>query len=464
MRAKKKMIRNIIIAVLVLGILSAGYYFAVKWEPKAKVVDTASTGTISDMISLFQAETDSVRSVMVSNPQQTYTLLQDDEGNISIPELSDIPFRQISLKSAFSGFLSISSDREITRDRNRAAEFGLDRKDTSLTITLKDGTKTVIWVGDTLPGENGRYCMIEDGDAIYTLSSSKADALLQSTNRYRDTDLFTIDTSAVTEAAVSRSGADFIRIRRSTEEDQPQNAYQPSWIMETPCPGEAAADDRVGELLANFSAVKISDFVDDHPTDLNQYGLGSDAYVLTVTAGEESHRLRIGAAAENGVYIQYGDTPFVYLGDRAYLDAVNNLDPMLYVQKFVHLAMIDNVASVTVWKDGVTCTLEIGDGTEEENPDKYKINGATVKADNFKKIYQQIIGILFVNTAEKPASGQPFMMVTYQYKDGHSDVSRYYNYDERYYLAERSSGQQFTVLKSTLNDLFATLDANASAQ
>ncbi|MBE5041065.1 DUF4340 domain-containing protein [Ructibacterium gallinarum] len=459
MTAKGKLIRNSVIAVAALGILAGGYYFAVKWQPAEETSDT--TASTSSSIELLNAKTDEVRSVKIQNLDQTYTLLQDDEGNVSIPEIPDIEFEQMSLKSALSGFSSISAEKEITTDMQRVAEFGLNRRDVSFTVTLKDGTVRQFIVGDSLPGETTYYFMEDGGSSVYTLPSYKASSLFKSTNEYRNTNLLSLEGATISHFSVSHGSEKLLAIRPVEEGENPQNTFGASWILETPCPGEGASEDRIGKLIENFQSISILEFVDDHPADLNTYGLGSDAYTVSFTTEEGSYTLRLGKAAEDGVYMQWNDGISVYLGDAAYLSAVSGMDPMLYVEKFVHIANIEDMAAVTITKDGNTYTMEIGDGEEEENPDKYKINGAVTKADDFKKIYQQVIGIMFVEQGNFVVQGEPFMTVTYQFKDGHSDTMKYYEYDERYYVAERSTGTRLTVLKTTLNELFGTLSAAA---
>lgn len=465
MTAKGKLVRSGVIAAAALGILAGGYYFAVKWEPGANPAENTPAATAAAAIELLNAKTDEVRSVGIQNPTQTYTLVQDDEGNVSIPEIPDIEFRQMSLKSALSSFVSVSADKEITRDMDRIAEFGLDRKDASFTVTLKDGTVKRFIVGDPLPGEQTYYFMEDGGSAVYTLSSYKASALFKVTNDYRSTELLSLEGTTISHMSVSQGGEKLMGIRPAEEGENPQNTFSASWIMEAPCPGEGASEDRVGKLIESFQTISILEFVDDNPADLNVYGLGTDAYTIAFTTPEASYELRLGKAAADGdgVYMQWGGGKSVYLGNRAYLDAVANMDPMLYLEKFVHIANIEDMASITITKDGAPYLMEIGDGEEEENPDKYKINGQTTKPESFKKIYQQVIGILFVNQGDFAVSGEPFMTITYQFKDGRSDTMKYYAYDERYFVAERSTGTRLTILKTTLNELFDTLSAAAQA-
>ena len=262
MPKRRKQIRNLILAVLVLLLLGGGYLLAVRWEPKTDNGEGTPTAA-ANVITLFQAQSDEVRAVSIQNPNQTYTLYQDDDGNLSIPELSDIPFQQMSLKSAFSGFLTVTAERKITDDLSRAAEFGLDRGDTSFTVQKKDGTKVRFLVGDNLPGESSCYMMQEGGDGIYALSSYKADTLLQSTNSFRSKNLFSVSTDSITAFSVARGGETLLKARLAAEGEKPLNAYQCVWVAETPCAGEGASEDRIGTLLKNFASVAVSDFADE---------------------------------------------------------------------------------------------------------------------------------------------------------------------------------------------------------
>ena len=247
-------------------------------------------------------------------------------------------------------------------------------------------------------------------------------------------------------------------MRPPTDNDVVVNTIGPNWIMEKPCPGEGATDDRVTEFLNNFMMVNVMEFADDNPSDLNKYGLGTDAYTLTLKTDEKTHKLRLGKATEegNGVYIQYNDNKSVMVSDVSMLNCLMNLDPMDYVAKLVNLVNIEDVATVKIEKDSKIYTMEVGEGDEEENPDKYKINGQSTKADSFKDVYQQVIGVAFVDYGDFQPKEQ-FMTVTYSMKNGEEIVIKYYEYNERYYLAERT-GKRMTVLKTDMSDLFFTLD------
>ena len=456
MTAKGKLIRNSIIAVVSVGILGAGYYVAVKWEPKDTEQEVSTQS--SELIKLFSTETENIKSVTIQNLKEKYTLVQDEEGNVSIPEKAGIEFKQMSLQSAISSFATINGSKEITKDMSRLAEFGLDSKDMMLTVTLKDGESKAFIIGDNLPGSDDYYFMEDGGDTVYTLSSYKMSSFLKVPDDYREKQLFSIENIMVRNIVIEKGNEVLLSMRPPTDNDVVVNTIGPNWIMEKPCPGEGATDDRVTEFLNNFMMVNVMEFADDNPSDLNKYGLGTDAYTLTLKTDEKTHKLRLGKATEdgNGVYIQYNDNKSVMVSDVSMLNCLMNLDPMDYVAKLVNLVNIEDVATVKIEKDSKIYTMEVGEGDEEENPDKYKINGQSTKADSFKDVYQQVIGVAFVDYGDFQPKEQ-FMTVTYSMKNGEEIVIKYYEYNERYYLAERT-GKRMTVLKTDMSDLFFTLD------
>ena len=455
MSGRKKLIRNIIVAVVVIALLAAGYYFATVWEP-TKPNDNIDAPEIEDVITLYVPDGGQVRSVYIKNPEQTYTLVKNDEGEISIPELPNIPFIQMELRSAMSALSSVTALNKITDDVSRIADFGLAEPNGILTVTLKDGTAKNFFIGDSLPGSDDYYIMEKGGDAIYTFSSFKAKTFFAPTDDYRSTSLFSLG-SIVYNVTVSKDNDVILSVRSKRDDEVTQNITTTSWIMETPCPGEGVAEDRFASFLDNYKNVEIIEFVDDKPTDLSKYGLGSGAYTVSIDDGT-AHTIKLGKRTENGVYMQYGADPFVYLGSLAYIDAIENTDPVHYVSKFVHVVSIDDIKSIKVEKGVKIFVLENNNNAVEDFDDKYKLNGKSTTVSEFKKAYQQVIGITYVDQTTAGKNNSPFMTITYNFKDGKSDTTKYYDFDERFYIAERSNGKRLTVLKTTLTDLFNMLN------
>ena len=461
MTAKKKLIRNIAVSVIALAALGGAYYFAVNWTPADKE-ENKTEQTEPSAISLFSIDSDSIASVSIRNPEQAYTLVQGDDGTVTIPEKSGIEFMQSSLKSAVYGFASVSAEREITSDITRAAEFGLEPCSAEFVVNQKDGSRNRFIIGDALPGDDAGYYMMEDnGDRIYTISSYNAKKIFKTTDSYRSTSLASIDSSTIKRISVAKNGNTLLEIRAAEKGGTTLSNMTSDFVVTIPYPGEAASSDMLSKLAESFKTIEIKGFADDNPSDLDAYGLGKSKTVLTInTSDDKEYKLALGSAAEDGVYMQWNDVASVYIGDKAYLDAVEALNPIDYVSKLVEIHNIADVESVDIMKDGVVLKLEIDQSKQDEDSGKFKVNGKEMAEKDFKKLYQQVIGVTFTDYAAEKVSGQPFMTITYNMSDGSRSMVELYDYNERCYAARRSNGNCLTVLKSSMEELFKAIEDN----
>lgn len=458
MTAKGKLIRNAVIAVVALALLSVGYYAAVNWTPEEKSVES-NVVSYDDSIVLLNVKTEDVQAIKIKMPDLEYSLVQDDKGMVSIPEYAHLNFRQLKLKTALSGFGRITAKQKITEDLSRMEEFGLTRKDAFIAVSQKDGTTQRIWIGDPLLDQTSYYCMVEEGDGIYVLHSDKADMLKQGLESYREKMLLSLEEGNVEKFSVHQGGTVLMEIRPVKEGEKTWNSLFPAWIMEKPYSGYGGRSDLISKLLQKFSMIEVSQFVEDDPKDLGEYGLGKDAYTITIlTKDGKNHSIKMGKCQEDGAYIQWNGESAVYFVAGDFAEEFSTFNPSLYAEKFVRIATVDDLATLTIEKDGKTCTLEIGEG-EDENPEKFKVNGVPRSASTFKDLFQKVIGVFFTEVVEDSApKGEPFMTASYRYKDGTTDTVWYYDYSERDYVAKRTDGTLLTVLKTTMEPLLEALE------
>ena len=461
MTARKKLIRNIAVSVTALAVLGGAYYFAVNWTPGDKEDEPKQT-TETSVISLFSIDSDNIASVSIKNPEQSYTLVQGDDGTVTIPEKPEIEFEQSSLKSTLYGFASVSAEREVTSDSARFSEFGFGTGSAEFVINQKDGGSNKFIIGDAVPGEETGYYLMEDnGDKVYMISDYAAKKVFKTTDSYRSTSLASIDSTAVKRLTVSKSGNVILEVKLAEKGETVQGNITSGYITVIPHPGEAVSADKLAKFLESYKSIEVKSFADDAPSDLNKYGLGTDKTVLEITASDgKEYRLALGNVCDDGVYMQFGDKASVYIGDRAYADAAANLNPIDYISKLVEIHNIADVVSVDVEKDGDVMKLEIDQTKQDEDSGKFKVNGRETAEKDFKKLYQQVIGIVFTDYAAENTAQQPFMTITYNMSDGSQSSVKLYDYDERCYAAVRGSGTVLTVLKSSMNDLFKSIEDN----
>lgn len=83
----------------------------------------------------------------------------------------------------------------------------------------------------------------------------------------------------------------------------------------------------------------------------------------------------------------------------------------------------------------------------------YKINGEEVDEAYFKNQYQIVLGLVFRERGDFSVSGDPYMTITYEYSDGRVVTTRYYEYDERDFVAVRDDGATVKLLRSEIGKI-----------
>ena len=134
-----------------------------------------------------------------------------------------------------------------------------------------------------------------------------------------------------------------------------------------------------------------------------------------------------------------------------------NVDPFIYISKFINLENIDDVKRVDVTHKGKTHTATI-----EGEKDKYvyKLNGKEVLEDKFKKeVYQKIIGLFADGFAKNPVYKSPDYTITFYLKDGSVKKTDYCYYDSRNYAAFDKNGRcEFIIRQKELENMFASIE------
>ncbi len=454
MSAKGKLIRNSIIAAIALALLAAAYIFAVNFEPKTN--DTDNGEYTDNTIKLFSTKSDSIKSVKFSLPDANYTLVQSDEGKVSIPELGGVDFEQNRLISALLTYTSVNAEREVEADGLKLSDFGLADKDSYFTITLRDGNQHTFYVGSTVPGGGGCYLKKSDSDKVYIMSEYFAETIAKSPNSYRSTDIFAIDAQKISGFSVTRGGKTIIKARLASKGEKSLGGIAEDWIMEAPYRGEGASVDKISTFLQGLEQISAVDFADNSSPDT--YGLGNTKTTLSVTASDgKTSSLYLGNMCDKGVYVMTDKSTEVYIADSSVAQTIDSIDAINFISKLVRVHNIADVKTIDVSKDGKAYTLEIDQSKADDAADKYKINGKATPEKAFKEAYQKVIGVFFVDYADVTVS-TPFMTITYKLANGSTDSLKFYEYNERYYVVKRQSGQCLTVLKTTLNELINLLD------
>ena len=447
MTAKKRLIRNLIIAALAIAVLGGGYYFALKWEPDTKKDEPAETAPTTEATYIVSEETDSVEKLHIKNSASEYDIVKtkgEDDGYVySIPALTSGDENSASIGSAFSSLIKMTATKTMNTGVDKAESYGLTAPSASYVIYKSDGSSITVLIGDEVPTGGEFYCMVEGGDKIYTIGSYKADTVNKTPDDYRNTSLMSISKAEdITGFTLWHGTEKVMSIRTATEDENAQKALGTMWAMDYPW-NEEVSDEKLSGLFEKLLKIEATGFAAQG--DSPQFD-----YRFEITAADENYSFSVGGAAPNGgVYLRNDASSMVYIADESIRAAIENVNPNDYTGKLVKIASIDKVSRAVVRRGDTEYVMEPGD----ENGKAYVINGAEVAEDSFKKNYQTVIGVLFRERGSFEVSGEPYMTITYEFKDGGSDTTKYYEYDERDFVAVRSDGSTVKVLKSTIAEV-----------
>ena len=160
MKQKKTML----IMVAVLAVLLVLYGGLKAWnshsDRQKKAKEDKEKVSLVDVKSLKSFAYESSGSKMSFTKENGEWVYDEDDG---------VRLNQSTIKSTAKEITGLTAVRKLS-DPDEKSDYGLDSPDYTVTYTAKDGTKGTIQIGNAA-GDN-YYAMIEDSDAVYTISGT----------------------------------------------------------------------------------------------------------------------------------------------------------------------------------------------------------------------------------------------------------------------------------------------------
>ncbi len=451
-----KMIRNIVIAVVVLGLLGGLYFWAVKWQPESETED----GTASETIEIFSMEPEDILSVDFKNEDGEFSVVCIGEGeqiNWSIPKYPDIEFSQAKLQSAVFGITGVYAVKEIGGGFDNLEEFGLAEEKNTVTIRGNDGSECTLILGDSVVVDDTFYLMKKGENKIYTVSSYTASHIMKKSDDFRETNLGSIDSSLIQEFSVIKGGQRVMELRKITNSEELSRLDMTDIVMTYPYDAKISSD-RIEELFAPFTtAIEVVEFVSDDLNKRSDYGLDK-GYNVIVSDGAKTHSLTFGNKTDNGlVYTIYNDNKFIFTMTSALLDAVKAVKPFDLIQKFAHIYSIDDVKSIEIISGEKTHTLTVEKVDEDKND--YTIDGKTTEEDRFKKVYQAVIGLCYTDVVrDRSKVSDEMCRIIFKMNDGKVNTAIYRKYDERNVMVTCPDGKEYLMLEKYVTEMINKIE------
>lgn len=477
----KSLIIGLVCVLALVGVLVALMVMPEKEEPASSSTVSAAPSTTVELLALSM---DDVARIDVKNTE-SYSFEADPkaENEWIIKELEGLP----KVKNAYAMMVlnacSIKAQDTIEENAADLAAYGLAKPVSTVTVTLKDGTKHTVEIGNEAPGGSAYTYLKMGGDnTVYVVNTSDVKRFLQVKSDYINTELFTL---ASTEAVPTIMK---MEISGAAHENVIKIEPAESMVDETTT---STSDSRIGfsthvitePKLRDISITAFTDFVESlfyttvesieaynvTDADLAQYGLDNPyvcvraSYQETVTdaatgaASTKNGYINFRAsemAADGTFYLMYDEVPVVY---KAYINDPEskltydwlNAKYKDIVSRLFILPVINGLDTVTVEiPDGeyVFDLTLVGEGTDDQKLNVH-YNGKALDEKVFKKFYQVLIGATAEDViVEEVSVGEPLATFTYKYVDKtHADdVISFYEGPARQVYVSINGDVEFT--------------------
>lgn len=441
-----KLIRNIIIAVVIVLLLVAGYIaisvIPGQIEQKNQEELAAETGDIPIMTTSVEY----VQSVTVTNSGGTYTLEKDDEGIWGIKEYPNMDFETIMIESAVIEYSTLYALEEVEMPAE-LSDYGFDAPRAQTKILLKDGNTREFVLGSSVAGGTGDFFMDAVNNKAYVVSRYMVGGMERTVTDYRKTKLASIMYTEIIKLDVTNSNG------RMVMELLP-STYTSELVMKMTYPKNMDLDETLCDsVLQTIQDITVYEYIEDNPSDLSKYGLKNPALTVTMETTGASYTLKFGNKTADGtVYAMLDGTDYVFTHNANLYNACVNLTPYSMMNKFVNVVNISDVDSITIEGKGKKHILKISAG------DSFSIDGKVANSDSFRKTYQSIIGIKGSGLAENNVSSPAEYTIEFVYKNGESTKYVYAAYDEQNYYVEANGERSFITLKKGLDDMMTVVE------
>lgn len=448
---------------------------------------TAKTSNIYIFDPLQRSE---IQSIEVTNEYGGYKVYRDASDTFQLEGCTGLSFDPEIFSSLVVSAGTPTAMMRVAVDLTdeQLAEYGLDDPQASWTVTSTLGEKFTMYVGDELITEGGYYVKYADRDAVYIVSTTIADTILQPakvllqpllTAGMSQNDYFYVDSFSVWH------GEDlFVHIQRVPDEEKQNPDAIAEIKMTYPLPeggGDGVYyepnDNLYYQILYNFIALEGDSVECFMPTDeeLEQYGLADPAYTISYTF--EDYRFFIFASEEqaDGTFYAVSNLYGYNIVCKVSNDMLGWLsdDTFAWIFPTPFFVNIAEVSRITLKNDKVDVDFRLTHGTDEsanatldvvEKNSGTSIPNAEVK--NFREYYKTMLNITnqeyaLLSAEDRAAliADDSRLVLTMTYENVTGDEYEYKFY--QYYASSTdklSTGKIFVVVNGvgefyTTNDL-----------
>lgn len=359
------------ILLILLLVFAAGYF-------AADMLNSSEVGT-----NIYSFESGSIASIHIKSPDNGVSFEKvGDEWAIVEPAAYKTDGEMVRVLA--NKLESLDAIRVIEKRTNDLNKYGLDNPRLSVTLSLINGTEKTLLIGEETASKYQYYVKDSQKDVICTLSHTDVEAFGNGDpSVFRDRNLFYVDKNNINVFCLYHNEKiDMLLLQYETGK----------WEFSEPFKANAK-NDFVNDILKKIGELKIKDFIDDAPSDLDKYGL--DKPVFSIEVGDRNGKLQKISFGD----IDYGKKEaFLCVDDEKVIYTVpidsfnpNDINLADLLNEAPLSVAIDSVKSIMINDKGVVS--EFIRDTSKQDEDIFIFNGEMVSKDDFIALYVNMMAL-----------------------------------------------------------------------
>ena len=274
---------------------------------------------------------------------------------------------------------------------------------------MTGGRKRTFYLGAPIPTGGGYYLMMEGDPRICTVLAGYGEYFQSTAADLRERELPGIVGEELTYFKLVRTGQPTIEIQKRDE--TMLGLPIGKWVMTKPYQTVMGMRwEEFQTVLSAVGALRIDEFVDDHPSDLSRYGLAKPAAELVMKDEKNTLHLFFGATVDGKTYFQEAGAPAVMAMQADKLDFLA-VKPFDLIFRFAYIVDINLVDRIMIENRGTVYDLTLEkipvEGEEEKTIPVFRMNGRKCAEESFRQFYQTLVGMQLEGENDKTSPRNP---------------------------------------------------------
>lgn len=461
----KRWLRLVIAAVVVAALVVTLVVLRRSDAESEAAADADSNAAIAaeERVSILETERESITSIEIDRDGDSLVLQAAGDGTFTPDYRYDVEWSESGVNRIVGSATSLTAIRTIDQTPSDLDQYGLDNPRITVTVALEDEETTGLEIGSRVPGGRGYYVRVLGDQTVYSASSAWISPFFSSLDDLRDKTLPEINPQALQEIAINTISGRSIVVERVTDGD-PELTLSPMAVLSPFGRRYSASSTWLEELAQLIPSIQIIRYAADEPSDLTVYGLAPPEASLSISDGQNTLELEIGAAVNGARFARFPDGRSVFVVGG--VEQIVRTTPYETVDAFAYIISIDLVDRVVIETDNRRYEARI-EREPPENPDDpeaepvatYFFNGEEMDEDLFKTLYQWFIGLLVDAEVDSPADAEADLSITYEHNSDLPDVTlRFVPLDSNYYAVFRDGSADFKISRNKIRRLKVALE------